>query len=141
MLIETACLKVAINCNCMQFAETHFAEFGKESLPCPFCRINFRQSGQRNSTNWASKFGKVGKAVVYICKNRLFESENIMWGISDVCTVTEACGTTSFQKNRPRIRSNLKWQIEHVLAKVPVKNQFRRRSKPPAETTEREHGV
>ena len=55
--------------------------------------------------------------------------------------VTEACGTTSFQKNRPKIRSNLAWQIEHALAKVPVKNQFRRRSKPPAETTEREHGV
>ena len=54
---------------------------------------------------------------------------------------TEACGTTSFQKNRPKIRSNLTWQIEHVLAKVPVKNQFRRRSKPPAESTEREHGV
>ena len=51
--------------------------------------------------------------------------------------VTEACGTTSFQKNRPKIRSNL----EHALAKVPVKNQFRRQSKPPAETTEREHGV
>ena len=56
-------------------------------------------------------------------------------------TVTEACGTTSFQKNRPKIRSNLTWQIEHALAKVPVKNQFRRQSKPPAETTEREHGV
>ena len=56
-------------------------------------------------------------------------------------TVTEACGTTSLQKNRPKIRSNLTWQIEHVLAKVPAKNQFRRRSKSPAETTEREHGV
>ena len=33
-----------------QFAETHFAEFGKVSLPCPFCRIFFR----------ASEFGKVG---------------------------------------------------------------------------------
>ena len=53
-------------------------------------------------------------------------------------SVTEACGTTSFQKNRPKIRSNLTCQIEHVLAKVSVKNQFRRRSKPPAETTERE---
>ena len=29
--------------------------------------------------------------------------------------VTEACGTTSFQKNRPKIRSNLTWQIEHVF--------------------------
>ena len=58
-----------------------------------------------------------------------------------VSSVTEACDTTSFQKNRPKIRSNLTWQIEHALAKVPVKNQFRRRSKPPAETTEREHGV
>ena len=55
--------------------------------------------------------------------------------------VTEASGTTSFQKNRPKIRSNLTWQIEHVLAKVPVKNQFRRRSKSLAETTEREHGA
>ena len=26
-----------------------------------------------------------------------------------------------FRKNRPKIRSNLLWQIEHVLAKVPVK--------------------
>ena len=55
--------------------------------------------------------------------------------------VTEACGTTSFQKNRPKIRSNLTWQIEHALAKVPVKNQFRRRNKPPAETTERKNGA
>ena len=53
----------------------------------PFCRNFFRQSGHRNSAKWASKSGKVGKAVVYICKNRLFESENIMWGISDVCTL------------------------------------------------------
>ena len=29
--------------------------------------------------------------------------------------VTEACGTTSVQKNRPKIRSNLTWQIEHVF--------------------------
>ena len=55
--------------------------------------------------------------------------------------VREACVTPSFQKNRPKIRSILTWQIEHVLAKVLVKNQFRRRSKPPADTTEREHGV
>ena len=55
--------------------------------------------------------------------------------------VTEACGTTSFQKNRPKIRSNLTWQIEHALAKVTVQNQLSRRSKPPAETTEQEHGV
>ena len=46
--------------NMGQFAETHFAKFGKVSLPCPFCRIFFRQSGHRNSTKWALKFGKVG---------------------------------------------------------------------------------
>ena len=38
--------------------------------------------------------------------------------------VTEACGTTSFQKKQPKIRSNLTWQNEHALAKVPVKLQF-----------------
>ena len=64
-----------------------FLEFGKVSLPCPFCRIFFRQSGHWNSAKWASKLGKVGRAVVYICKNILFESENIMWGISDECTL------------------------------------------------------
>ena len=35
--------------NMGQFYGTHFAEFGKESLPCPICRINYRQSGHRNS--------------------------------------------------------------------------------------------
>ena len=55
--------------------------------------------------------------------------------------VTRPCGTTTFQKKRPKISSNLTWQIELVLAKVPVKKQFRKRSKLPAETTEREHGV
>ena len=55
--------------------------------------------------------------------------------------VTEAWGTASFQKNRPKIRTSPTWQNKHVLAKVPVKNQFRRQSKPPAETTEQEHGV
>ena len=83
-----------------QFAETHFAEFGKVSLPCPVCRINFRQSGHRNSAKWASKFGRVGKAVVYICKNRLFESENIMWGISDVCTLALTVAKTSSHYDR-----------------------------------------
>ena len=29
--------------------------------------------------------------------------------------LTETCGTTSFQKNRPKIRSNLTWQTEHVF--------------------------
>ena len=29
--------------------------------------------------------------------------------------VTETCGTTIFQKNRPKIRSNLTWRIEHVF--------------------------
>ena len=29
--------------------------------------------------------------------------------------VTETCGTTSFQKIRSKIRSNLTWQTEHVF--------------------------
>ena len=83
--------------NMGQLAETHFAEFGKR---CPFCRINSRQSGHRNSAKWASKFGKVGKAVVYICKNRHFENENITWGISDVCTVALTVAKTSYHYDR-----------------------------------------
>ena len=31
-----------------------------------------------------------------------------------------------FRKSRPKIRSNLTWQIEHDLAKVPVKKAFRK---------------
>ena len=131
--------------NMGQFAETHIAEFGKVSLPSPFCRIFFRQSWHRNLAKWvlfscfengvhigtfvvdsgasshifsdrtlftdfsdkverwvknanesfSSKFGKVGKAVVYICKSRLFESDNIMWGISDVCTLALTVAKTS----------------------------------------------
>ena len=65
-----------------QFAETHFAEFGKVSLHCPFCRIFFLEK-------WASKFGKVGK-----------ESENIMMGISDVCTLALTVAKTSSHYDR-----------------------------------------
>ena len=73
----------------------------------PFCRIRqsvptlpilpnfFRQSGHRNSAKWVSKFGKVGKAIVYICKNRLFESEIIMRGIFGVCTLALTFAKTS----------------------------------------------
>ena len=32
-----------------------------------------------------------------------------------ISNVTEPCGTTSFQKNRPKIRLNLTWQTEHVF--------------------------
>ena len=36
--------------------------------------------------------------------------------------VTKPCGTTRFQKKkRPKIRSKLTLQFEHVLTKVPVK--------------------
>ena len=96
-----------------QFAETHFAESGKMSLPCPFCRIFFRQSGHRNSAKWASKFGKVGKAVVYICKNRLFESENIMWGIPDVYTLA-----LTVAKNQLPLRSLRDHRSRKVFAHV-----------------------
>ena len=53
-----------------QFAETHFAEFGKVSLPCPFCRIFFgkvgigiRQNGHRNSAKWARQLSTSVKTV------------------------------------------------------------------------------
>ena len=52
------------------------------------------------SAKWASEFGKVRKAVVYISKNRLFESENIMWGISDVCTLALTVAKTSSHYDR-----------------------------------------
>ena len=42
------------------FAESHFAE-------------SMGHFADFFSAKWASKFGKVGKAVVYICKNRLFK--------------------------------------------------------------------
>ena len=98
---ETHCLNLSAQerGNMGQFAETHFAEFG--SVPTlPFCWIFFRQIWHRNSAKWASKFGKVGKAVVYICKNRLFESENIIWGISDVCTLALTVAKTSSHYDR-----------------------------------------
>ena len=49
------------NLNMGQFAETHFAEFGKVSLPCPFCQINFRQSGHRNSAKWTRQLSTSAK--------------------------------------------------------------------------------
>ena len=39
--------------NLGQFAETHFADFGKLSRPFTFCRKNFGQSGHRSSAKWA----------------------------------------------------------------------------------------
>ena len=77
--------------------QEHTQEYGTVCRN-PFCRI--RQSVPTLpilpnffSAKWASKFGKVGKAVVYICKNRLFESENIMWG--DVFTLALTVAKTS----------------------------------------------
>ena len=50
-----------------QFAESHFAE-------SHFAESHFAESmghfAEFFLAKWASKFGKVGKAVVYICKNR-----------------------------------------------------------------------
>ena len=43
-------------------------------------------------------------------------------------------------KSRPKTRSNLTWQIEHVLAKVPAKKAVQKTRQPPTETTEQEHG-
>ena len=45
-------------------------------------------------------FTATRKAVVYICKNRLFEDENIMWGISDVCTLALTVAKTSSHYDR-----------------------------------------
>ena len=49
------------------FAESHFAE-------THFAESHFAESmghfDEFCSAKWASKFGEVGKAVVYICKNR-----------------------------------------------------------------------
>ena len=56
---------------------------------------------------------------------------------AEEATETKACGTTSFQKKSTKNLFKSDVQIEHVLAKVPVKKLLRRRSKPPAETTER----
>ena len=47
--------------NMGQFAETHFAEFGKMALPCPFCRISCRESGHRNSAKWAGQLSTSAK--------------------------------------------------------------------------------
>ena len=80
-----------------QFAQTHFAEFGKVSLPCPFSRINFRQGGHRNSAKWARQLSTSAK--------RLFESENIMWGISGVCTLALTVADQLPQRSLRNLRS------------------------------------
>ena len=82
-----------------RFAEAHFAEFGKVPLLRPFCRIFFGkvgienwQSGHRNSAKKARQLSTSAKT--------LFESENIMWGISDVCTLALTAAKTSSHYDR-----------------------------------------
>ena len=70
----------------------------------PFCRIRpsvpalpilpnfFRQSGHQNLAKWAKQLSTSA--------NRLFESENIMWGISDVCTLALTVEKTSSHYDR-----------------------------------------
>ena len=73
----------------------------------PFCRI--RQSiptlpilPNFYSANWASEFGRVGieirqsgQSSCLHLQKQIFESENIMWGISDVCTLALTVAKTS----------------------------------------------
>ena len=75
-----------------QYAEARFAEIGKVSLPCPFCRIFFRQSVHQNSAKRARQLSTSAKT--------LFESENLMRGISDVCTLALTVAKTSSHYDR-----------------------------------------
>ena len=65
----------------------HFEEFffGKVG-------IEIRQSGHRNSAKRARQLSTPAKT--------LFESENIMWGISDVCTLAITIAKTSSHYDR-----------------------------------------
>ena len=67
---ETHCLNQSAQerGNMGQFAETHFAEFGKVCLPCHFAGyffgkfgIEIRPSGHRNSAKWARQLSTSAK--------------------------------------------------------------------------------